>query len=245
MIVGETGGKPQTELFRWFYHPLVASRSEHPIVKSLDRVSLFFPSSLDTTVATRLPLTKTVLLQSSPYTRTQFNPVRLNFQILSYEPDASKFNKPSQNLAVLLEGKFTSLYRNRVPSDMEANLKNIGLTYKEESVPTQMVVVSDGDIARNNINPSNGEIEPLGYSRYERYTFANTLFLTNTIDYLLDNEGVIEARGREVKLRLLDTVRAKKEKTYWQVLNLGLPLLLLSLFGIGYNFYRKRKYTAR
>lgn len=245
MIVGESGGKPQTELFRWFYHPLVASRSDHPIVKNLDRVSMFFPSSLDTTVATRLPLTKTVLLQSSDYTRTQFNPVRLNFQILSYEPDATKFNKPSQHLAVLLEGRFTSLYRNRVPSEMEANLKKIGMTYKEESVPTQMIVISDGDIARNNINPGTGEIEELGYSRYERYTFANSLFLTNAIDYLLDNEGVIEARGREVKLRLLDTVKAKKEKTYWQLLNLGLPVLFLLLFGIVYNLSRKRKYTAR
>jgi len=245
MIVGESGGKPQTQLFRWFYHPMVASRSEHPIVKSIDRVNLFFPSSLDTTVTTRLPLKKTVLLQSSPYTRTQFNPVRLNFQILSYEPDASKFNKPSQNFAVLLEGKFTSLYRNRVDPAMEASLKEIGMAYKEESVPTRMIVVSDGDIARNNINPSNGEIEPLGYNRYERYNFANSLFLTNAIDYLMDNEGVIEARGREVKLRLLDTVRAKDEKTFWQLLNLGLPLVLLLLFGLGYNYYRKRKYTAR
>lgn len=242
MIVGEEGGKPQSELFRWFYHPIVASKSNHPIVKSLDRVNLFFPSSIDTTVATKLPLRKTVLLESSPYTRTQYSPVRVNFQILQYEPDPTKFDKPPQIMSVLMEGRFTSLYQNRVDSDMQASLKQIGQEYKATSVPTQMIVVADGDIARNNIAP-NGEIEPLGFNRWERYTFANTLFLTNAIDYLLDNEGVIEARGREVKLRLLDKVKAKKEKSFWQLFNIGMPLVFLLLFGLVYNFLRKRRFT--
>ncbi len=244
LVVGETGGKPQTELFPWYYHAIVASRSDHPVVKSLDRVQMYFPSGLDTTVTTPTPVKKTVLLQSSPYTRTQYNPVRVNTQIARYKPDETKFNKPSKPLAVLVEGSFTSLYRNRVPSEMEAGLKDIGLSYKEQSVPTQMIVVSDGDVARNNIIPTNGEIEPLGYNRFERYTFANTLFLTNAIDYLLDNEGVIEARGREVKLRLLDKVRAKNEKTSWQLFNLGLPLIFLVLFGLVFRFVRRKRFAT-
>lgn len=244
LVVGEAGGKAQTELFPWYYHPLVASRSDHPVVKSLDRVNMYFPSGLDTTVTTPTPVKKTVLLQSSSYTRTQFNPVRVNTQIARYKPDETKFNKPSQPLAVLIEGSFTSLYRNRVPSEMEAGLKNIGLSYKEQSVPTQMIVVSDGDVARNNIIPSTGAVEPLGYNRFERYTFANTLFLTNAIDYLLDNEGVIEARGREVKLRLLDKVRAKNEKTSWQIFNLVYPLLFLGLFGLLFRFIRKKRFAT-
>ncbi len=244
LVVGETGGKAQTELFPWYYHAIVASRSDHPVVKSLDRVQMYFPSGLDTTVTTPTPVKKTVLLQSSPYTRTQFNPVRVNTQIARYKPDETKFNKPSKPLGVLVEGSFTSLYRNRVPSEMEAGLKNIGLSYKEQSVPTQMIIVSDGDVARNNIIPTNGEIEPLGYNRFERYTFANTLFLTNAIDYLLDNEGVIEARGREVKLRLLDKVRAKNEKTSWQLFNLGIPLIFLVIFGLVFRFIRKKKFAT-
>ncbi len=244
LVVGETGGKAQTELFPWYYHPLVASRSDHPVVKSLDRVQMYFPSGLDTTVTTPTPLRKTVLLQSSPYTRTQFNPVRVNTQIARYKPDETKFNKPSMPLGVLLEGSFTSVYRNRVTSEMEAGLKAMGQTYKEQSVPTQMIVVSDGDVARNNIIPSSGEVIPLGYNRYEKYTFANTLFLTNAIDYLLDNEGVIEARGREVKLRLLDKVRAKKEKTSWQLFNLGLPLLFLTIFGFLFRIIRRKRFAT-
>jgi len=242
LVVGETGGKAQTELFPWYYHAIVASRSDHPVVKSLDRVQMYFPSGLDTTVTTPTPVKKTVLLQSSPYTRTQFNPVRVNTQIARYKPDETKFNKPSKPLAVLVEGSFTSLYRNRPPFSEEEQ-KQIGITFKEQSVPTQMIVVSDGDVARNNIIPTNGEIEPLGYNRFERYTFANTLFLTNAIDYLLDNEGVIEARGREVKLRLLDKVRAKKEKTSWQLFNLGIPLVFLVIFGLLFRFVRKRRFA--
>jgi len=244
LVVGETGGKAQTELFPWYYHPVVASRSDHPVVKSLDRVNLYFPSGLDTTVTTPTPVKKTVLLQSSPYTRTQYNPVRVNTQIARYEPNETKFNKPSKPLAVLVEGSFTSLYRNRVPVEMEEGLRNIGLSYKEQSVPTQMIVVSDGDVARNNINRSTGEVEPLGYNRFERYTFANTLFLTNAIDYLLDNEGVIEARGREVKLRLLDKVRAKNEKTSWQIFNLVYPLLFLGIFGLLFRFIRRKRFAT-
>jgi len=243
LVVGETGGKAQQELFPWYYHPLVASRSDHPIVKSLDRVNMFFPSGLDTTVMTPTPVKKTVLLQSSPYTRTQFNPVRVNTQIARYKPDETKFNKPSIPLAVLLEGSFTSVYRNRPPFSAD-ELEKIGITFKEQGVSTQMIVVSDGDVARNNIIPSTGAVEPLGYNKFERYTFANSLFLTNAIDYLLDNEGVIEARGREVKLRLLDKVRAKNEKTGWQIFNLGLPLLCLGIFGILFRFTRKKRFTT-
>ncbi len=244
LVVGEQGGKAQQELFPWYYHPIVASRSDHPVVKSLDRVQMYFPSGLDTTVTTPTPIKKTVLLQSSKYSRTQFNPVRVNTQIARYKPDETKFNKPYQPLAVLLEGVFTSVYRNRVPTQMEEGLTSIGLKYKEQSAPTQMIVVSDGDIARNNTILSTGEIEPLGYNKFDRYTYANTLFLTNAIDYLLDNEGVIEARGREVKLRLLDTVRAKNEKTSWQIFNLGLPLLFLGLFGILFRLVRKKRFAT-
>jgi len=244
LVVGEEGGKLQQQLFPWYYHPIVASRSDHPIVKSLDRVQMYFPSGLDTTVTTPTPVKKTVLLQSSPYTRTQFNPVRVNTQIARYKPDETKFNKPSQPLAVLLEGVFTSVYRNRVPSDTEEMLKSINQTYQEKSVPTQMIVVSDGDVAHNNIIPSTGEIEPLGYNKFEGYTYANALFLTNAIDYLLDNEGVIEARGREVKLRLLNKVQAQNEKTSWQLFNLGLPLFCLGIFGILFRFVRKKRFAA-
>lgn len=242
LVTGKLGNAPQFELFPWYYSPSVAATAKHPIVKNLDRVSLQFPSSIDT-VRTKTPVKKTILLTSSQYSRLQFSPVRLNFEMLRYDADKTKFDKPNQNLAVILEGEFPSMYENRVTDDLTAGLQQLNLTYKVKSVPTKMLVVSDGDIAANEVtNAAEKSYAPLGYNKYEKHLYANKDFLINAIEYLLDDNGVIAARTREVKLRLLDGVRTKSEKTFWQVLNVGVPLLLLLAFGWVFNFLRKRKY---
>jgi ABC-2 type transport system permease protein len=243
-VIGMQGGNPQIDLFDWYYHPVVIPQSQHPIVKGLDNVNLFFPSRIDT-VKTKTDIEKTVLLASSQYSREQYSPVRLNFEILRYDPDPSKFNRPNLPFAVLLEGEFPSLYENRVTESMLEGLRQLGAEYKSQSVPTRMIVISDGDIAANVINNrETGAVMPLGYNRYERRQYGNKDFLLNCIEYLLDDGGVIEARGKEVKLRLLDTVRASEQKGMWQLLNLGLPLLLLAAFGFGFNYWRRRRYAS-
>lgn len=242
-VVGMTGNAPQVDFFPWYYHPIVTPKSDHPIVKSLDRVNLIFPSSIDINVRTKTEVKKTVLLESSQYTRLQYTPVRLNFEILRYDPDPSKFNKPAQPMAVLLEGIFPSLYDNRVTPEMLDGLERLGQPFKKTSEPTRMIVVADGDITKNLILPNN-ELRPPGYNEYERYVFANKDFMINAIEYLIDDKGVIEARGKEVKLRLLDTVKAKSEKTKWRLINILVPLLLLILFGLGFNYLRRRKYAS-
>lgn len=241
-VIGTVGNAPQIDYFPWYYHILAVPRSEHPIVKGLDRVNFFFPSSIDT-VRTSGSVQKTVLLASSPYTRIQLSPVRLNFEILRYEPEPDRFNKPNQPLAVLLEGTFPSFFENRVTNEMQASLNQLNMTYKSESVPTKMMVISDGDIAKNPVNPQTGAFAPLGFNRYDRYTYANKDFLVNSIEYLLDEEGVIEARTKEVKLRLLDAYRARNEKTWWQFVNIVLPLLFLTAFGIIFQYLRRRKFA--
>jgi ABC-2 type transport system permease protein len=244
LVTGKLGNAPQFELFPWYYSPSVAAISKHPIVKNLDRVSLQFPSSIDT-VRTKTPVKKTILLTSSQYSRLQFSPVRLNFEMLRYDADKTKFDKPNQNLAVILEGEFPSMYENRVTDDLTAGLQQLNLAYKAKSIPTKMLVVSDGDIAANEVtNVAEKSYAPLGYNKYEKHLYANKDFLINAIEYLLDDNGVIAARTREVKLRLLDGVRTKSEKTFWQVLNVGVPLLLLLVFGWLFNFLRQRKYGA-
>jgi ABC-2 type transport system permease protein len=245
LVTGKLGNAPQFELFPWYYSPSVAAISKHPIVKNLDRVSLQFPSSIDT-VRTKTPVKKTILLTSSQYSRLQFSPVRLNFEMLRYDADKTKFDKPNQNLAVILEGEFPSMYENRVTDDLTAGLQQLNLAYKAKSIPTKMLVVSDGDIAANEVtNVAEKSYAPLGYNKYEKHLYANKDFLINAIEYLLDDNGVIAARTREVKLRLLDGVSTKSEKTFWQVLNVGVPLLLLLAFGWVFNFLRKRKYGKK
>ncbi len=239
MIIDQNG---RQDLFPWFYHPVIIPQSEHPVVKNLDGINLFFPSTIDT-IKTKTEVKKTVLLTSSEKSRIQPNITRLNFEILRYDPDPSKFDKPNLPVAVLLEGQFPSLFENRVSEGMMDGLRELKQEFRAESVPTRMLVVSDGDVARNPVVSADGQVMPLGFNRFERYQFANKDFLLNAIEYLRDDQGIIEARGREVKLRLLDTTKAKAEARSWQLLNIGLPLLLLAVFAFVFNRLRTRRYA--
>jgi gliding-associated putative ABC transporter substrate-binding component GldG len=215
----------------------------HPITKSLQPVNLFFPSEIDTTVRTKYPIKRHVLLSSTKNALVRFSPVRVNLEDARYEPELERYNKGPFPIAVLMEGKFASLYENRVGSGFLNSLKSIGQEYRSESVETRMIVIADGDIAKNQINPEQGAFKPLGLNPFEQYVFDNKSFMLNALEYLFDESGVISARNREVKLRLLDGTRAREEKTFWQALNVGLPLLILGLFGLGYNYLRRRRYA--
>lgn len=244
LVVGQMGNQPQFELFPWFYHPAVLPSGKHPVVKNLDRVELRFCSSIDT-IRTRTPVKKTILLSSSRYSRLQFSPADLNFELLKYQPDPAKFNEGSQAVGVLLEGRFPSNFENRVSQEMLAGLNQLGMAYKSVSEPARMIVISDGDVAANLVtNPEKKEWLPLGFNRFEGSTYANKDLMLNAIEYLIDPKGVIEARSKEVKLRLLDPVKAKNEKTLWQVTNIAVPLVLMGAFGLFFNWRRKRKYAA-
>jgi len=241
--VGQVGNEPQLQLFDWYYHLAAQPESAHPVVKNLDRVEFRFASSMDT-LRTKTPIKKTVLLRSSPYSRMQFNPVELNFEILKYDPDPAKFDKGPQNLAVLLEGAFPSAFENRVSEELLTGMKQLGMEFKSSSVPTRMIVMSDGDLAANFVrHVEKKQTLPLGFNRFENTTYANKDFIINAIEYLIEPNGVIEARAKEVKLRLLDTVRAKDEQNFWRGLNLAFPLLFLAAFGWFFNWLRKRRYA--
>jgi ABC-2 type transport system permease protein len=240
--VGKMADNLQFDDFKWWYFPVVAPSSNHPIVKSLDRVWLQFPSTVET-IKTKTDVQKTVLLASSKYSRTQFTPTRLNFEILRYPEDKTKFDKGNQPLAVMLEGQFPSLYENRVTAEQFAVLQQLGLQYAPLSKPTKMLVVGDGDIARNDFDVSRGTAFPLGYDRVVKYKFANKDFLLNAVEYMLDDKGIIEARGKEIKLRLMDSERAKADGTFLATVNILLPLGLVGLFGAFFLWRRRKKYA--
>jgi gliding-associated putative ABC transporter substrate-binding component GldG len=244
LTVNQTGSRPQYELFPWYYHILAVPAAGHPITNNLDRVNLFFPSTLDT-LKSKYNLSKTVLLTSSDYSRFQLTPVQLDMNIVRVPPVPEKFNKPNLPVAVLLEGKFASLYENRVTADMEKGLTELGEVYSGVSEPNKMMVITDGDLPYNNVKNQAQEYWPLGYNIYERRAFANKEFLLNSIEYLIGDGGVLSARTKEVKLRLLDTVKANQEQLKWQVINVVLPLAGLLVFGLLYFFVRKRKYGRK
>lgn len=242
-IVGMSGDKPQTMMFPWYYHLNVTSRNNHPIVNNIDKVNMTFPSSIDT-VGNNPLVKKTALLMSSQYSRTQFNPVRLTFEILKTEPDPAKFNNGNQIVALLMEGSFESFFKNRVSEDFKQTLASMNASFLEKSKVTKQLLVSDVDFTKNLINPRTEETEEIGYNKWEvKYYKGNKDFILNSIEYMLDGKNILSARSKEIKLRLLDKVKTKTEKRKWQFINIALPLIFLALVGIVYNWWRRRKYA--
>lgn len=242
-VIGSEGGKPQVQLFDWFYHPAVDGTDEHPIVKNMDKVNLYFPTTIDT-IQTIDKIKKTILLTTSERSFIQRSPVRVSFEILKYPPETTKFDKGKLPLAVLLEGQFPSAFKGIVRPEKLELLKSIGHPFKEKSDGSgKILVVADGDIAKNIVDYRNNTYQPLGYNPFVKYQFANKAFLLNTIDYMLDDEGITAARMKDVKLRLLDKVKIQEEKTKWQVINILIPLVFLVVFGLLFNYLRQRKFA--
>lgn len=237
VVVGNMGDQPQVQVLPWPFYPILNNFSNHPITRNLNAVLGRFVGSIDTVKAENV--TKTLLLSTSAYSRKLGSPVRVSVNEMKEElkPDQMK----SHNIPVgyLLEGRFTSLFKNRfVPEGID---KSVSIT--PESKPTRMIVLSDGDFCRNEINKTTGRAYELGFDPDTNQTFGNLDFLLNSIDYLIDGKGLITARSKEVKIRLLDTVKVKDQRTTWQIINLILPLILLSLYGIIRFYLRKRKYS--
>jgi len=242
LVVGSLGDRVQTELFPWYYHPLLSPKSDHPIVKDMDRVNLMFPSTIDT-IQSRPGLHKTILVTSSQYSRIQRIPVRLNFEILRYEPEPDKFNNGNQPVAVLVEGEYASLFENRITEELLALTRQVNVEFRVTNKACKVLVATDGDLAKNLYHTETGEIRELGYNKFENIVFqGNQTFMLNAIEYMLDADGILAARGKEIKLRMLDTVRAKEAAMTWRLLNIAVPVLLVILSTMIFNFRRKRKY---
>jgi len=189
---------------------------------------------------------KEILLQSSPYTRYQLTPVRLNFQVLQEDFKAELFNKSPQAVAVLLEGEFESAFQNRVTADMQNMLQQIDAPFKEKGEHAKQIIISDGDIINNVLSVKEQKIFPLGYNKWERRTYkSNETFILNAIEYLINTDNILAARSKEVRLRMIDRVKARTEKTKWRLINIVLPLLLLIGFGLVYRQIRKYKYASK
>ncbi|MGB1248536.1 MAG: gliding motility-associated ABC transporter substrate-binding protein GldG [Chitinophagales bacterium] len=241
LVTGEVGGVPQTQLFPWVFNPLLFTTNEHAITKNIDPVAGNFTNTLDT-IRTE-GIKKTILLTSSAYSRAQFAPVRVYLGIIKDNPPPEAFQQPYLPTAVALEGTFTSVFKNRITDKYLESIDTVEeLSYREESMPTKMIVVSDGDIIRNQVS-STGNPLPLGFDRYSQSTYGNKTFVKNCIEYLIDDYNLIETRNKEIKLRQLDGIKLQNERTFWQVLNIALPLALVFIFGLIFSLVRKRKYA--
>ena len=235
LVTGYAGERPQTEMINWRFYPLLNNFSNHPITRNLDAVYSKFIGTIDTVKATGI--TKTPLILTSPYSRIMQAPVPLTLEEARMEVRPEQYQAGPLPVGYLLEGTFTSLFRNRrAPEGVDAK------TVKEKGKYTRIAVFSDGDLIRNDVNARTGQAYELGFDRYNNVTFANKELAINTVHYLLDGEGLINVRSKEIKLRPLDRVRVKEEKTFWQLLNLGAPIVMLAVFGLYRYYMRRRKY---
>lgn len=231
-------GTPQQKLLPWMFFPVAAPPQQNPhiIVKGIDPVFFQFASGIDTT--SNKEVKKTILLTSSPYSRSVGAPVKVDLNMARTQPDPSLFTAGNIPMAVLLEGKFNSLFQYRPGAKTDV------LPYKPSIDDGKMIVVSDGDVIRNQRKQSTGEIFPLGYDRYTNQQFGNKRFVLNCIDYLCDDSGIIEVRAKEIKLRLLDKGKLKTERLKWQMVNMVIPIAIMMVFGLVNKMIRKRKYTS-
>lgn len=239
VTTGMVGDRPQISLLPWYFFPLLDPVGDHKIVKNLNLVRSEFISSIDTVTAPGIE--KTILLKTSPYTRIVPTPARVALDILQRQPDERQYNAGPQPVAVLLEGQFESVFRNRLLPDV--HLPD-GYQRRDQSLHTAMIVVADGDIVRNQFNQG-GQALPLGYDRYSGETFANRDFIMNAVNYLADDSGILEARAKDVRLRMLDRTRINRTRTGIQIINILVPAVLVFIFGTLRFIWRKRRYSVK
>ncbi len=222
-------GENQEDLpLDWWYSPIIPSRENHLINKSTNIVKLEFANAIDTLDN---GIKKTVLLETSEMSRPIGVPQQINlFQFDAQEPF---IGKPSIT-GVLLEGNFTSAYRNRVkPFDYP--------NQKDEGTDSKMIVISDGDVV--NYMYANKKFLPNGYDVWTRQIYGNKDFLMNSVHYLLDDSGIINIRAKEVQLAFFDKDKVKEQYTRSQIITVGLPIMLLAIFGIIFNYLRKKRFA--
>jgi ABC-2 type transport system permease protein len=241
MVNTSPAGSPaQWNLFPWYYSPLLTPTDNHPLSRNLNRIYAEFVSSIDT-VSGNKNLTKSIILTTSPYARRVKSPSSVSLENIKNPPARELFNQSFIPVGVLIEGEFTSVFENRM-------IENIGVSsadFQAKSKPTKMVFFADADLIANLVNYSYQppQIKEVGYDRVSKQTFGNKEFLLNTIYYLNDETGIMQLRSRTVQLRLLDKVKLREEKSFWQWFNVLVPLIIASLFGAVYNLIRRHRFS--
>jgi gliding-associated putative ABC transporter substrate-binding component GldG len=260
-VVGRSNtGQPQQEFLHWNYYPLFESRNNHSINKNIGLVGGRFVNSIDTI---NVPgIRKTVLLSSSSASRTISTPAMISLNENKNAPQDEKFRKSDIPVAMLLEGSFTSLFRNRISRPAMDTLASFNVPFQAASKDTKIILVADGDMVLNDfISPGGAGTQPepipMGFNKFAYWSYvqqdengkffipvANRQFVQNCLEYLVANPAIIETRNKNIVLRMLDSTKVKQQRVTWQFINIALPILLVILFGFIYQQIRKRKYAA-
>ncbi len=226
------GSNSQFQHLNWPYSPLATAEHKHPITNNLNLVRFDFANPIDTL---KNNVNKTILLQTAPLSRLEGTPRDISLDLVTKPVDPKTFNTETQTLAVLLEGAFTSAYANRVTPFTIPDIK-------AKSTDTKMIVIADGDVIKNEVVRERPQ--ELGFDRWTGKLYGNKEFLLNAVNYLLDDNGLINIRTKEIDVAFLNQEKIAKEKMSWQLLNIGLPIALLAVFGFAFQYFRKKKYAS-
>jgi len=242
----DVNGNGQFELLPWNYFPVFDSKNNHPINRNLGFVVGRFVNSIDTVEAPGIK--KTVLLSSSANARKIGTPALISSKENVNAPEDDNFKTANIPVAVLLEGKFRSLYANRLSQSMQDSLVKYNAQYLPENIhDTKMIMVADGDIPLNAVikggQPIAMGLNPYTYGTQREFMFANREFVINCLEFLVNENGLSEARAKDFVVRLLDIKKVKEEKIFWQAINTALPILLVIIFALFFTWMRKRKYA--
>ena len=236
VVTGMVGNQPKQQLLPWYFFPLMNPTSKHPIVNNLNSIKGQFVSSIDPIDAEGIK--HTVLLTTSQYSRILPAPVRVSLGVMQFKPDPKMFPQKDVPVAVLMEGSFTSLFKNRIPPTIAENKE---IDFKDSSVQTKVIVISDGDIIRNDI--VKGSPVALGFDRYTNTTYGNKSFFLNIMDYFCDDSGLMSVRSKEFRLRMIDPAVLEADTALLKWFNVTLPIILLIVFGLIKFYLRLRRYT--
>lgn len=233
------GSAPKFTPAPWYYSPLLLPSPKSVISRNLNRIKSDFVSTIDT--VGRMPkVRKTVILTTSDHSLVTQTPQEISLSSINNPPSQNLFHEPAQTIGILLEGTFSSVFQNRIVTELGVTASEV----KNESTPTKMIVFSDGNLIANQYHISGGKAEymPLGYDRFSQQTFGNKDLMLNAVNYLCDDDGLMQLRSRNFQIRLLDKVHLKEEKLVWQMINVLVPLILIAVFGGIYLFVRRKKY---
>jgi gliding-associated putative ABC transporter substrate-binding component GldG len=236
VVTGNFGEQPQIQSLPWPFFPVITHYGDHPSVKGMDAVLMRFASSLDTVKA--VGVEKTPLLQTTERSKIMGPPVRVAFNDLYGPLQPEYFQEGTVNLGYLLEGRFTSLYKNRfLPKGFDKE------DFIEQGIAARVVVMGDGDMIRNELDLENGQPLDLGVDPYSGVQYGNGELITRLLEFLTDDDGLIMVKAKEIKIRPLDKVRVAEERTRWQFINVAMPLVVILMLGLGKYYIRRKKFT--
>lgn len=237
VAIPSAGQQTQIDMAPWLYYPVLIPDTSNSVVKNIDGIRSQFTSTVDTIGIANV--NKQIILRTSSYNSISETPKMLSLQTVAEQPTQQEYASTAKAIGVLLEGSFKSVFFNRpVPVGITENYN-----LPANSKLAKMIVLGDGDIFINQVSKTDGMSFPLGFDRYTQQNYGNKALLLNIADYFTDDDNLIALRNKEIKVRLLDKVLLRTDKTKWQLINAIFPLLMLICFATFQHYYRKYKYA--